>query len=331
VRRKQREPEPLPVPLGSVVAERYRLERVVGSGGMGVVAKATRLDDDSAVAIKFIKLARLAQRDAVQRFHREAGAAAQLESPHAVRVFEIATTDDGTPFVVMEFLEGQTFAEHLQQHGPLPIALACRWLTQVCSAISEAHRHGIIHRDLKPQNLFARRLGSGALSATVLDFGLAKSLLPHPSEDGTTSQNVVLGSPSYMSPEQIRWQSRLDHRTDIWSLGVVLHELVTGGLPFEGSWSAEIFASVLGELPKPMRLARPDVPGALEAVVARCLRKDPAERFASAEELGQVLADLAQDGELDGRASTSGAQARTPIARSEPSTLVEHRSRERPR
>jgi serine/threonine-protein kinase len=296
----RRERETLPLPPGSIVAARYRLERAIGSGGMGVVARAVRIDDGRAVAIKFIKVARLGHRDAAKRLIREASAAARLESPHAVKVFEVAALDDGAPFVVMEYLEGCTFAEHLHEHGPLPIARACRWIEQICSAIEEAHSRGIVHRDLKPSNLFARRREGGTLAATVLDFGLAKSLLPHRSEDGTTSQNVVLGSPSYMSPEQIRWQSRLDHRTDIWSLGVVLHELVTGSLPFEGSWSAEIFASVLSELPKPMRLERPDVPDALQAVVARCLRKNPAERFASAAELGRAVATIARDdGALD--------------------------------
>jgi eukaryotic-like serine/threonine-protein kinase len=319
---KHREPEPLPLALGSVVAQRYRLERVLGSGGMGVVALATRTVDGRAVAIKFIKLARLGHRDAAMRLMREARSAAKLESPHAVKVFEVAATDDGSPFVVMEYLEGETVADHLRRHGPLAIALACDWVEQVCHAIGEAHRHGIIHRDLKPTNLFARRLEDGTLSATVLDFGLAKSLLPHANEDGTTSQSVVLGSPSYMSPEQIRWQSRLDHRTDIWSLGVVLHELVTGGLPFEGSWSAEIFASVLSELPKPMRSARPDVPDALEAIVARCLRKDPAERFASAEELRGAIADISRGPAIESQPAAPSPRPTALNRRGEPTTLV---------
>lgn len=285
-----RPPLPPPLPAGDRLGE-YLLEGVIGSGGMGTVMRASRADG-ARVAIKFVKLSALSARDAARRLMREAEAASRLTSPYAVKLFEVGALPDGTPFVVMELLHGETLAEHARSHGGLSVELACRRLVEVCHALAEAHQHGIIHRDIKPQNLFVSRREGGGVCAKVLDFGLAKTLADAGGDD-TTSQSLLLGSPPYMSPEQIRFRSRVDARTDLWSLGVVMHELFSGELPFRGSWSGEVFASILGDLPPALAELRPDLPGELSALVARCLRKDPRERIADAAEVARVLAPFA--------------------------------------
>jgi serine/threonine-protein kinase len=266
--------------IGSVIADRFRLEQVIGSGGMGIVFRATTLSDGCAVAIKFVKRERLS-RSARERLLREANRSVQIQHPHVVRVYESGVTNE-TPFVVMELLRGNSFRGLLQEHGPLPVSQVCQLMGEACLGLREAHRRGIVHRDLTPNNLFACEQDSGRVKAKVLDFGLAKSLTPDGEYETTLGQGL-LGSPAYMAPEQIRHPDRVDPRSDIWSLAVVTQELLTGRLPFSGRTHGETLARVLSDIPEPLPSASPTqlpIPDPIRVAIARCLRKDPRERFA---------------------------------------------------
>jgi serine/threonine-protein kinase len=206
---------------------------------------------------------------------REAARATQIEHPNVVRVFESGVVNNA-PFLVMELLQGQSFRQLLQQHGPLPVERVCRLMGEVCLGLREAHRRGIVHRDLTPNNLF-ECVQPDRTRAKVLDFGLAKSL----SADGeyeTTMGQAVLGSPAYMAPEQIRHPDRVDPRSDIWSLAVVTQELLTGRVPFFGRTHGDTLARVLSDIPEPLPTSL-SIPETLRSALARCLRKDPRERL----------------------------------------------------
>jgi eukaryotic-like serine/threonine-protein kinase len=291
-----------PLAPGFVVAERFRLEEVIGSGGMGVVFRATVLETAEAVAIKFVNRERLvrssSERSVTSRLLREASRAAQIQHPHVVRVFEWGTVDD-TPFLVMELLQGQSFRQLLNEHGPLPIDTVCRLMGEVCLGLREAHRLGIVHRDLTPNNLFECRT-EGRKRAKVLDFGLAKSL----TQDGeyeTTVGQAVLGSPAYMAPEQIRHPDRIDLRSDIWSLAVVTQELLCGRVPFAGRTHGDTLARVLSDIPEPLPADLP-VAEPLRIAITRCLRKDPRERLTHVD---HFLAALSTRGARPPRAEPS--------------------------
>jgi eukaryotic-like serine/threonine-protein kinase len=265
----------LPARLGSVVAGRFRLEQVIGNGGMGVVFRATALETNESVAIKFVKRERLG-RSSSERLLREAARASQIEHPHVVRVLEWGTID-GTPFLVMELLCGDSFRQLLTSQCPMPLQRVCRLMGEVCLGLREAHRHGIVHRDLTPNNLFECKQPDGRVRAKILDFGLAKSLTAD-GEYETTLGQAVLGSPAYMSPEQIRHPDKVDARSDIWSLAVVTQELLTGRVPFSGRTHGETLARVLSDIPEPLPAELP-IPDAIRIAIARCLRKDPRERL----------------------------------------------------
>jgi eukaryotic-like serine/threonine-protein kinase len=279
---------------GTEVAGRYRVVRLLGAGGMGTVVEATHLQLAQRVAIKFLLPELCSQRDAVTRFLREARAAVQIESEHVARVMDVGTSEEGVPFLVMEYLEGMDLAQLLHQQKRLPIAQAVSLIVQAADAIAEAHVLGVIHRDLKPSNLFlaARRDGTHILK--VLDFGISKAVAESTTGGFATrtATATVMGSPHYMSPEQVRSSKSVDPRADIWSLGVILHELLAGEPPFRGESLPGVLASIVADAPASLRKARPDVPSALEAVVACCLQKDREARFASIPELARALAPL---------------------------------------
>lgn len=277
------------------------MERTVGTGGMGVVVEATHLQLGQRVAIKFLLPELCGQRDAVTRFLREARAAVQIESEHVSRVTDVGTSDEGVPFLVMELLEGVDLAQLLRQQRQLPIAQAVSLILQAADAIAEAHSLGIIHRDLKPSNLFLATRRDGSRILKVLDFGISKALAEVAAASGTparTATATVMGSPHYMSPEQVRSSRSVDPRADIWSLGVILHELLTGEPPFKAETLPGVLASIVADPPTPLRALRPDVPSALDAIVARCLQKDRQLRFASVPELARALVPFAPNDAL---------------------------------
>ncbi len=280
-----------PVRPGDVLAGKYRVDRVLGVGGMGVVVAATHLQLDQKVALKFM-LPQGAQSQAlVERFSREARAAVRLKSDHVARVLDVGTLPWGAPYMVMEYLEGDDLGSVVGREGPMPFERAVDCVLQACDAVAEAHALGIVHRDLKPRNLFLTRRNDGRALVKVLDFGISK----HKAEGdlSLTGTTEVIGSPYYMSPEQLKSARAADERSDIWALGVILYELVTGTVPFVAESVTALTAMVLQEAPAPASLVRPDVPPELGRVISRCLEKAPSARFPTVAALAAALAPFA--------------------------------------
>lgn len=280
---------------GVVLMQKYKIESVLGRGGMGVVVAALNMAIDQRVALKFLTSESQRSPSSVERFTREARAAGKLKSEHAAKVIDVGRVDSGSPYIVMELLEGGDLKQLLADDGPLPVPRAVDYVLQAIDAVAEAHKHGIVHRDLKPANLFLTKRESGEPIIKLLDFGISKFqdvTDDSPDRPGITVTSAFLGSPAYASPEQCRSPKYVDARSDIWSLGAVLYELVTGRRPFKGGSEAEVFAAVLEHEPQTMRSVRPEIPSALEAVVSRCLRKKPEERFASVADLAVALIPL---------------------------------------
>jgi serine/threonine-protein kinase len=284
--------------LGSRFAEKYVIESQLGEGAAGVVLSATHTELRQLVAIKLL---RHAAPVAAERMIREARAALALHSEHVVRVMDVGRDRAGRVYIVMERLEGTDLASLLGARGPLPVAEAVDYVLQACAGIAEAHARGIVHRDLKPSNLFLTRRADGSPLVKVLDFGISKSSDAGDAEGSLTGPAEVLGSPMYMSPEQVRGAKSVDHRTDIWSLGVICFRLLSGKAPFGGGEGVgAALASVVSDDPPMLRELAPDVPGELEAVVMRCLRKSADDRFATVADLAAALSPFGTD---DGRAA----------------------------
>ena len=297
---------------GEVLAGKYVVERVLGQGGMGIVLAARHRELDARVAVKLLRTRPAPSVEAVERFQREARAAARLKSDHVARVSDVGVLPDGTPFMVMEHLEGADLAEILRG-GPLAPGLVADLVAQACEAVAEAHAAGIVHRDLKPSNLFLTRTVRGGARVKVLDFGISKLRTTGGAEPlAETAQGTMLGTPLYMSPEQMRSSRDVDARSDVWSLGLVAFELLTGSVP----WSTESIAALALDVtttpaPDPREL-RPEVPRGLADVVLRCLAKDPAGRFTDASELGAALAAHRTE---TGPAATDALLGRVPASR----------------
>jgi serine/threonine-protein kinase len=280
-----------PVQEGDVLAGKYRIERVLGVGGMGVVVAATHLQLEQKVAIKFLLETALENQESVRRFLREAKAAVRLKSQHVAKVIDVGTLENGAPYMVMEFLEGSDLGHRARETGALPVEQAVGFVLQACEAVAEAHSLGIVHRDLKPANLFVTRSVGGAPLIKVLDFGISKTI--DTSEMSLTRTTSVMGSPLYMSPEQMRSSKNVDVRSDIWSIGVILYELLTGAVPFEADAVPELCLKVVQDPAVPPVERRADVPEALSQAVLRCLEKSPAARFQNVAELAAALEPFA--------------------------------------
>ena len=250
------------VAAGDVLAGKYRVERVLGQGGMGVVVAAHHLQLDEKVALKFLLPEALGNPEALARFEREARAAVKIKSEHVARVSDVGRLDSGAPYMVMEYLEGGDLQAWLIERGPMPVEQAVEFVLQACEAIAEAHALGIVHRDLKPANLFCVRRADGLLSVKVLDFGISKVTAPGAGDSSMTRTSAVMGSPLYMSPEQIQSSKRVDARSDVWSLGVILYQLVSGQTPFDAEEVMELAVKIATGEPARLQAARPDVPAA---------------------------------------------------------------------
>lgn len=281
-----------PVRPGDLLARKYRVERVIAVGGMGIVVAAHHEQLDQRVALKFVHAAQLGNAAAVERFLREARAAVRLKSEHVAKVLDVGTLDDGVPYIVMEYLEGCDLSQLSAGHTRVPIASCADYILQACDALAEAHALGIVHRDIKPQNLFLTRTMDGAPLVKVLDFGISK--VASRAGNQLTQTNFAMGSPLYMAPEQMRSSRSVDARADVWALGVVLYELLTGGPPFKGETVPEVCLKVATDAPDPV--TRTDVPAELMAVMMRCLEKDPARRFPNVAELATAIAPFAPAG-----------------------------------
>jgi eukaryotic-like serine/threonine-protein kinase len=295
--------------VGEVLAQKYRVERIVGHGGMGVVIAARHLQLGQTVAIKLLKLPDDEERrdEAIGRFLHEAQAAARLQTDHVVRIYDVGQLESGLPFIVMELLTGSDLDSVLEERGQLPEAEAVDLVLQACAGIAEAHQMGIVHRDLKPSNLFVTRRSDGLPLLKVLDFGISKQVTDPDSGEAMptfTNARTLMGSPNYMSPEQIRDARRVDARADVWAMGIILQELVTGAQVFQADSFPGVCAAIIADPPLPVRSLRPDVSEKLEQIIARCLQKDPQLRY-------QSIADLQADlGPLGARAAAPGSPAR---------------------
>jgi serine/threonine protein kinase len=270
---------------GDVLAGKYRVERVLGVGGMGVVVAAHHIQLDEKVALKFLHPEAL-DAESRARFAREARAAVKIKNEHVARVTDVGELDDGAPYMVMEYLDGGDLDAWLRQRGPLPVQQAVDFVLQASEAIAEAHSLGIVHRDLKPANLFCIQRSDGELSIKVLDFGISKVMNPGAPGHDMTRTVTLMGSPQYMSPEQMQKSKGVDTRTDIWSLGVILYELLAGRPPFHADAVTELAIMVANDPVPSVRAFRPEVPEGLEQVLTTCLAKDRDKRF-------QTVGDLA--------------------------------------
>jgi eukaryotic-like serine/threonine-protein kinase len=283
-----------PPEIGDILAEKYRVEVILGKGAMAMVLGARHLGLDEPVAIKLLRPEMLDAPGMVERFVREARAASKIKSEHVVRVTDVDMLKNGLPFMIMERLEGADLAAVCQERGQLPVEEAVGYILDACEALAEVHALGIVHRDLKPANLFLARRPDGKTLVKVLDFGISKV---NPGFAGasyiTTAKGALLGSPSYMSPEQMESASDVDPRTDIWALGAILYRLLTGDLPFRGESTTELIKRVLTRAPRRPRKLRPDLPKELEAVILRCLQKNRARRFTTVSSLAAALAPFA--------------------------------------
>ena len=280
------------VRVGEVILGKFRVEKILGEGGMGVVVAAKHLQLDEIVALKFMRPHALRDPETVARFAQEARAAAKLKSEHVARVLDVGVRDDGAPFIVMEYLQGRDLAQMLMAGGTMPVERAAELIIQACEGLAEAHARGIIHRDIKPANLFVVE-GRGWQSLKILDFGISKAALGGDEPTGINTRSIM-GSPCYMSPEQLRSTQSVDHRADIWSLGAVLYELLTSSTAFDYTRPiTELIATILEQQAPSVRRLRPELPHELEAIVQRCLERDRALRFQNAAELAIALVPFA--------------------------------------
>ena len=278
----------MPFAPGDLIAGKYEVLKLIGSGGMGYVVSAMHVELGEVVALKFLRPEALQIEELVERFSREARAAAKIRSEHVARVFDVGVLPDGVPFIVMEHLAGQDLADVLQERGPLPIKVAVEYVMQACEALAAAHASGVVHRDIKPENLFLTKHAQGLDFIKILDFGISKVALA-PGKRGFVRTMMPLGSPVYMSPEQIRSSDQVDARTDIWSLGCVLFELLTGTVAFNEPSLMQLSAAILEHDPVPLRELLEDAPVELEEVVLRCLEKDVSKRYGNIAELAIAL------------------------------------------
>jgi eukaryotic-like serine/threonine-protein kinase len=278
----------VPVAVGEVIAGKYRVERVIGSGGMGMVVAAWHVQLDQLVAVKLLHSETAGSGDATERFRREARSAARIRSEHVARVIDVGIWTGGIPYIVMEYLDGNDLAAELAMRGPLPAEECVEYVMQAIEALAEAHAVGIVHRDLKPGNLFLARRPDGTRLLKVLDFGISKHA--QAGEVALTRTSSLIGSPLYMSPEQMRSARTVDARADIWSLGAIMFELLAGNPPFGGETVIEACTAILNDELPSLSALRPDVPPYLENVIRRCLEKERDNRYQS---IGDLATDLA--------------------------------------
>jgi serine/threonine protein kinase len=286
-------PFSLPFRSGEVIGGKYQVVELIGIGGIGFVVSALHLELGEGVALKFLRPEFLSHPEAVRRFANEARSAVKIKSEHVARVFDVGALPDGTPFIVMDLLEGRDLSEVLREEGSLSTELAVEYVLQTCEALATAHASGIVHRDVKPDNLFLTKRPQGLDFIKVLDFGISKLSLAGSSGSAWARTTTAIGSPHYMSPEQVRASETIDARADIWSLGCVLYELLTGKPAFNGPSLMQICAAVLETDPVPPRSIHPAIPSELEAVVLRCLEKSPGRRYPDVGELAIALVPFA--------------------------------------
>jgi eukaryotic-like serine/threonine-protein kinase len=278
--------------LGTTIAGKYRIENKLGAGGMGVVVAARHIELNQMVAIKFLHPNVEGHEVIKARFLREARASAALRSEHVTRVYDVGTTEHGAPYMVMEHLEGVSLSKAIRKRAPFPITESVDLMLQACKAMDEAHSLGIVHRDIKPGNMFLARQPDGSTMLKVLDFGISKmeNRLDDEAEPTLTASNMVLGSPKYFAPEQVKDAKTVDHRADVWALGIVLYYMLAGRRPFEGDTMSSVCVAIATEQPLRVSDIRPTTPPMLDAAVMGCLIKDRERRTQSAADLARAIA-----------------------------------------
>src|SRR5262245_32071166 len=304
--------------VGDVLAGKYRVDKILGIGGMGMVVAATHLELDQRVALKFMLPGAAESPETAARFLREARAAGRLNSDHVCRMVDLGRFDSGAPYIVMEYLQGESLAAMLRRRGPLRVSDAVDYILQAIEGLAEAHAHGIVHRDLKPDNLFVHRRNDGGTVLKVLDFGISKISL----HGVSTRTGDIMGSPAYMAPEQMESTRSVDQRADVWSLGVVLYQLLAGRAPFHGDNLPLLCMHVVNDDPEPMSAVRGDLPDGLEDVVMRCLQKEPDQRYPDVGELARALAPFGPT-----NASTSASRIQIVLSRTgrhDSASLIPH-------
>ncbi len=289
-----------PVRVGDLVGGRFRIDRLLGSGSMGYVVAAWHLELDQPVALKLLNADVFEQGEAAARFRREVRAAARIKSEHVCRVIDVGALDGGAPYMVMELLDGNNLEEELQRRGTMPVGEAVLYMLEAMEALAEAHASGIVHRDLKPANLFIARRADRSRLLKVLDFGISKSMIDShgPGDMSLTKTGVIIGSPLYMSPEQMRSTKDADTLSDVWALGAILFQLVTGRPPYEGETIPELCAKLFTEDAPPPSTVRLGLPPALDVVLHRALAREPTRRFQTVAEFGAALLEFAPAGRV---------------------------------
>lgn len=304
--------------IGQTLAGKYRIEQLIKTGGMGSVYRGKHVLMDKTVAIKVLRPSLAGDDAVVARFSREAKAASKISHPHAVNVTDFGEAENGVVFLVMEYLDGRTLKEIIAAEGPLPLDRAVEIVRQVAGALDVAHSQGVIHRDLKSENIMLVH-HNGDEWAKVLDFGIAKIRLPEGAHDTEITQaNLVVGTPQYMSPEQCSQSGALDARSDLYSLGIILYEMLSGRVPFTGESATAIMMKQVQDPAPSILTARSDLPAGVDGVIKRALAKQPLDRFQSAGELSSALAAAASgegavEPQVAAAATAPHTAANTPI------------------
>ncbi|UCD23115.1 MAG: serine/threonine protein kinase [Gemmatimonadota bacterium] len=278
---------------GHILDHRYKIERRLGEGGMAYVYEATDLHTGSSLAIKVLSPKLSRDHNSVERLRREAGLAMRLDHPNVCRILRLGETEEDLIYLVMPYLKGELLADRETTTGPMDPEVGVEYLVQMCAGLDFAHRQNIIHRDLKPENVMLVPTEQGGETAVVMDFGLAKQNRADPSMAKLTATGIILGTPEFMSPEQIRGKA-IDARSDIYGLGVMAFEMFTARLPFEGRTPQEMMIARLRGKPTPLRRYRRDFPAKLEAVLMRSLASDPDDRYGTAREFGVALIEATE-------------------------------------
>ncbi len=283
-----------PIREGDILAGKYKVERVLAQGGMGIVVAAIHQQLEQRVALKFMLPEGMENEGALSRFLREAKAAVRLRSEHVARVLDVGTAETGSPYIVMEYLEGLDLSGVISEQGALPMDLAITYVLQAAEAVAEAHALGIVHRDLKPANLFLTKRADGTPCVKVLDFGISK--LTGVGDMNLTKTNTVMGTPFYMAPEQLQSSKNVDLRSDVWSLGMILYELLTGVVAFQRDTLPGLCSAILFEPVPSARERVPAIPEGVEAVLFKALEKLPGDRYQTLGEFADALAPFLSTG-----------------------------------